>query len=89
MKLGPIPEWITFAGPRAGAPDFSKSFNALIPECTRVVNFMDVVPQVPLPPLYEHVGSELLVYGGFKPLDVKYAHQLTTYLNGLQKLLNS
>lgn len=86
IKLGPIPELDTFAGPRAGAPDFAASFNALIPVCTRVVNFMDVVPQVPLPPLYEHVGAELLVHGGFKPLDVTYAHHLTTYLNGLQKL---
>jgi predicted lipase len=89
MKLGPIPELNTFAGPRAGAPDFSANFNALVPECTRVVNFMDVVPQVPLPPLYEHVGTELLVHGGFRPLDVTYAHHLTTYLNGLQKLSNS
>jgi hypothetical protein len=89
MKLGPTPELNTFAGPRAGAPDFSASFNALIPECTRVVNFMDVVPQVPLPPLYEHVGTELLVHGGFRPLDVTYAHHLTTYLNGLQELPKS
>jgi hypothetical protein len=89
MNLGPIPELVTFAGPRAGAPDFSESFKALIPGCTRVVNFMDVVPQVPLPPLYEHVGIELLVHGGFKPLDVTYAHHLTTYLNGLQILPKS
>jgi triacylglycerol lipase len=86
LKIGPVPELNTFAGPRAGAPDFAASFNALIPGCTRVVNFMDVVPQVPLPPVYEHVGAELLVHGGFKPLDVTYAHHLTTYLNGLQKL---
>jgi hypothetical protein len=46
-----------------------------------------LVPQVPLPPLYKHVGHEVLVYGGFKPLDVRYAHHLTTYLAGLQKLL--
>jgi hypothetical protein len=52
-----------------------------------VVNFMDVVPQVPLPPLYKHAGEEVLVYGGFKPLEVAYAHRLTTYLAGLQKLL--
>ena len=84
--LGVAPELYTFAGPRAGAPDFTASFSKLIPKCTRVVNFMDVVPQVPLPPAYEHVGIELLVHGGFRPLDVTYAHHLTTYLNGLQKL---
>ena len=48
---------------------------------------MDVVPQLPLPPAYEHVGQETLVHGGFKPLDITYAHHLTTYLTGLQKLL--
>jgi hypothetical protein len=50
---------------------------------------MDAVPQVPVPPLYQHVGTateEVLVHGGFKPLDITYAHHLTTYLAGLQKL---
>jgi triacylglycerol lipase len=81
-----VPELHTLAGPRTGAPDFQQFFNNLIPTCYRIVNFMDVVPQLPLPPLYEHVGTEELVYGGFKPLDVTYAHHLTTYLAGLQKL---
>ncbi|MGH9557956.1 MAG: lipase family protein [Bryobacteraceae bacterium] len=81
------PEFYTLAGPRTGAPDFAQKFNAAFPVCYRVVNFMDVVPQVPLPPLYEHVGTEVLIHGGFKPLDVTYAHHLTTYLAGLQKLL--
>jgi triacylglycerol lipase len=86
VNMGPVPQLYTFAGPRTGAPDFSKNFNALIPLCNRIVNFMDVVPQVPLPPLYEHVGQETLVHGGFRPLDVTYGHHLTTYLTGLQKL---
>jgi triacylglycerol lipase len=84
---GVVPELYTLGGPRTGAPDFAVTFNKLIPVCNRIVNFMDVVPQVPLPPLYEHVGQETLVNGGFKPLDVAYAHLLTTYLGGLQKLL--
>lgn len=79
------PELYTFAGPRVGAPDFAASFDAAIPVCCRVVNFMDVVPQVPLPPLYQHVGQELSVNGGFRPLDFTYAHHLTTYLAGLKK----
>jgi len=86
VKLGPVPQLYTFAGPRAGAPDFAGAFMAVIKECNRIVNFMDVVPQVPLPPVYEHVGPETLVHGGFRPLDVTYAHHLTTYLAGLQKL---
>ena len=82
-----IPELYTVAGPRTGAPDFSKDLDARIPVCFRIVNFMDVVPQVPLPPVYKHVGQEVLVHGGFKPLEVAFAHRLTTYLAGLQKLL--
>jgi triacylglycerol lipase len=84
--LGIIPQLYTFAGPRPGDAVFQNTFNAAIGNCQRIVNFMDVVPQVPLPPLYEHVGKETLVNGGFKPLDVTYAHHLTTYLNGIQKM---
>jgi predicted lipase len=82
----PVPELHTFAGPRTGDPGFAKNFDSAVPVCNRVVNFMDVVPQVPLPPLYEHVGTEILVHGGFRPLDLAYAHHLTTYLAGLYKL---
>lgn len=87
VKLGVTPELHTFAGPRIAAPDFAASFNSVIKTCERVVNFMDFVPQLPLPPQYEHVGQELLINGGFRPLDPTYAHHLTTYLAGLQKLL--
>ena len=83
---GAVPEFCTFAGPRAVDPVFSGKFNKTFPVCNRVVNFMDVVPQVPLPPVYEHVGEEQLVHGGLKPLDITYGHRLTTYLAGLQKL---
>jgi predicted lipase len=86
IVAGSIPEFYTFAGPRSVDPGFSGKFNSAFPVCNRVVNFMDVVPQVPLPPVYEHVGQEQLVHGGFKPLDIVYAHRLTTYLAGLQKL---
>jgi triacylglycerol lipase len=86
VRCGVVPELHSFAGPRAGAPGFERYFNQHIPVCNRIVNFMDVVPQVPLPPLYEHVGQEELVRGGFKPLDVVYAHRMTTYLIGLQQL---
>ena len=74
-----VPELHTFAGPRVGDSRFAGSFAGKVPVCFRVVNFMDVVPQVPLPPAFEHVGTEILVHGGFKPLDPVYAHHLTTY----------
>jgi triacylglycerol lipase len=86
VGLNVTPQLYTFAGPRSGAPDFAEFFNADIKVCYRIVNFMDVVPQVPVPPLYVHVGEEVLVHGGFRPLDITYAHHLTTYLAGLQKL---
>jgi predicted lipase len=86
QNLPAAPELNTFAGPRTGAPDFAEKFPALAPICYRVVNFGDLVPQVPLPPLYEHVGTEQLVHGGFRLLDPGYAHGLTTYLVGLQQL---
>jgi triacylglycerol lipase len=82
-------EVYTFAGPRTAGLDFAASFNKAVSVHYRIVNFMDVVPQVPLPPVYEHVGSpadEVLVRGGFRALDVTYAHHLTTYLAGLQQL---
>ena len=81
-----VPELYTFAGPRAGSPGFAANVTKALPVCQRVVNFMDVVPQVPMPPLYEHAGSELLVRGGFRPLDPIYAHHLATYLAGLNEL---
>ena len=82
-----VPQLHTFAGPRAGSPGLCvANFDKAVPVCTRVVNFFDVVPQLPIPPLYKHVGVELLVHGGFRPLDITYAHHLTTYLAGLQKL---
>lgn len=84
---GIVPLMYTFAGPRTGAPDFVAKFDAAIPVCNRIVNFMDIVPQVPLPPLYDHVGQQTVVHGGHKLLDITYAHHLTTYLAGLQKLL--
>jgi predicted lipase len=84
--LGIVPQLYTFAGPRVVDPILSGTFNKAIAECNRIVNFMDVVPQVPVPPVYEHVGKQTLVQGGFRPLDVTYAHHLTTYLAGLQKL---
>ncbi len=84
--LGLVPEVHSFAGPRVASPHFAGQFDALIPICRRVVNFLDAVPQVPLPPLYQHVGEEILVHGGFKPWELTYAHHVTTYLAGLHKL---
>jgi hypothetical protein len=79
-------EIYTLAGPRTGTGFFTDSLNKLIPTCIRVVNHGDLVPEVPVPPIYSHAGQALGVSGGFKLLDVTYAHHLTTYLTGIQKL---
>ena len=76
----------TFAGPRVGSPEFVREFNSRIPNCTRVVNAGDVVPNLPTEPPYAHVGAELAVEGGSRLLDVAFAHSLDQYRAGLEKL---
>jgi hypothetical protein len=86
MGFGITPLMYTFAGPRVGSPGYVATFNGGIPVLFRVVNFGDLVPQVPLPPIYIHAGTEQLVTGGFSWHDPAVAHSLTTYLAGLQAL---
>ena len=86
LGLGVTPELYTFAGPRVTGPTFAALLNKSLPAFYRIVNFMDVVPQVPVPPIFTHGGVETLVHGGFRPLDVTYGHHLTTYLTGMQLL---
>lgn len=82
ISTGQVAEVYTFGGPRTFA--WAGKFDSLIIHCNRVVNHGDIVPQVPLPPLFRHVGQPLSVKGGFKVDDISFAHHLTTYLNGLQ-----
>jgi triacylglycerol lipase len=86
LGYGITPQMYTFAGPRAGAPNFVASVNRGIPVLYRVVNFGDLVPEVPLPPLYLHAGQEVQVHGGFKAFNPAFAHSLTQYGGGLLQL---
>lgn len=79
------PRLVTFGGPRVGLPDFAAAFNAAIECCFRVVNFLDIVPLVPPTP-YVHVGAEIAVDSA-GPIDVGWRHSLTTYRDGLSKLV--
>ncbi|HTA47555.1 MAG TPA: lipase family protein [Bryobacteraceae bacterium] len=80
------PQLYTFAGPRVGNDDFKTLFDATIPVCYRVWNRWDIVPQLPAPPLFIHVGQGVEVDGGFT-LDLAKAHSLTdSYKPGLLKL---
>jgi triacylglycerol lipase len=76
----------TFAGPRVGDDTFKSLFNATMPVCYRVVNRWDIVPQLPPPPMFIHVGQAVDVDGGFT-LDLAKAHSLLeSYKPGLLKL---
>ncbi len=72
----------TFAGPRVFGPGARLG-------CYRVVNHWDIVPNVPVPPIYEHVGENVGVDGGFT-LEAGIAHGLdTAYGPGLKKLIGT
>jgi len=71
----------TYASPRTGNHSFADTYNQLVPHTIRIANRLDLVPKLPLPPLYEHV---LEVYELNPLLRVKFdilcQHHLTTYL---------
>ncbi len=48
---------ITFASPRTGDVEFAKNFNAAVPNAIRVINSEDIVPTMPLPMDYCHIGT--------------------------------
>jgi hypothetical protein len=49
------PAVFTYASPRTGDAQFVTIYNHVVPNTTRVANRVDLVPKLPLPPLYEHV----------------------------------
>ena len=57
-ELRKITSFYTFGSPRVGTPGFVGGFDRLAPHIVRVWNEFDIVPQLPLPPLYDHVGGD-------------------------------
>ena len=49
------PSVYTYASPRTGGPQFAATYNQVVPNTSRVAGRLDLVPKLPLPPLYEHV----------------------------------
>jgi len=49
------PTVYTYASPRTGGPNFVDTYNHVVPNTTRIAGRLDLVPKLPLPPLYEHV----------------------------------
>lgn len=81
------PEVQNFAGPRVGQGDFANVFDAQIDVCFRVVNIWDLVPNVPPPLIFEHVGLAITIDGGFTFNELE-AHSLQqSYGPGLLKLV--
>ncbi len=87
------PAVYTYASPRTGDPQFVNVYNHAVPNTTRIANRIDLVPKLPLPPLYEHVlglydlSSVTLIPPKIliKP-DIPCQHALTSYLFLLSRL---
>jgi Lipase (class 3) len=82
------PTVYTYASPRTGGPQFAATYNQVVPNTTRIAGRLDLVPKLPLPPLYDHVlglnelnsiqlGLPLRIL--VKP-DLVCLHILTSYL---------
>lgn len=89
------PAVYTYASPRTGDPAFAAVYNHAVADTTRIANRMDLVPKLPLPPLYEHVlGLYELnpVVLSIPPkvlvkADIPCEHYLNTYLFLLSQLM--
>jgi hypothetical protein len=49
------PTVYSYASPRTGDPSFASTYNQVVTNSFRIANRLDLVPKLPLPPLYEHV----------------------------------
>jgi hypothetical protein len=81
------PTVYTYASPRVGDPQFVSMYKHAVPNTVRVANRLDLVPKLPLPPLYEHVLglAELTSATLFPPKvlikpELACLHILTSYL---------
>jgi hypothetical protein len=51
------PTVYTYASPRTGDSLFASTYNQAVPDTYRIANRVDLVPKLPLPPLYEHAAG--------------------------------
>jgi len=78
----------TLASPRVGDLTFHNLFNHVVPNAYRVANRLDIVPQLPPPVLYFHVGDDTeLVPPAAMMFTAQCEHHLSTYLNMLAALI--
>jgi hypothetical protein len=79
----------SYASPRAGDGAFAATYDHAVQRTCRIANRMDLVPKLPLPPLYEHVASlydlNPVTFGPpprvLVKTDLVCEHVLTTYLH--------
>jgi len=87
------PTVYTYASPRTGDPLFVSTYNQVVPNTCRIANWVDLVPKLPLPPLYDHaldlyeLNSVTLVPPKFLvKFEVACEHHMTSYLHLLSLL---
>ncbi len=87
------PAAYTYASPRTGDSRFADMYNHVVPQTFRIANRVDLVPKLPLPPLYEHVDTlfDINSVQLFPPqvlvkCDIACEHILTSYLHLLSLL---
>ena len=51
------PTVYSYASPRTGDSTFATLYDHLVPNTFRIANRMDIVPKLPMPPLYDHVNQ--------------------------------
>jgi Lipase (class 3) len=49
------PTAYTYASPRTGDPAFTSTYDQVVKNSFRIANRLDLVPKLPLPPMYDHV----------------------------------
>jgi hypothetical protein len=84
------PAAYTYGSPRTGDSSFAATYNQAVMNSHRIANRLDIVPQLPPPPLYEHVAAPYELNPiQFLPLPPKVLiednlpceHSLNTYLH--------
>jgi len=87
------PTVYTYASPKTGDPAFVSTYNHIVPNTFRIANRMDLVPKLPLPPLYDHVSglfevtpAKLIPPTVLIKFDIRCEHILTSYLHLLSLL---
>jgi hypothetical protein len=87
------PTIYTYASPRTGDTLFAHTYNQVVPNTYRIANRVDIVPKLPLPPLYEHVAG-LYELNSIKLIPPRFLvkcelaceHHMTSYLHLLSLL---